>query len=141
MTYPSVQQLSLQPGLYKARERRSDKGVLHYGILDVGNRMRIPLANGFNVVVIHQLPPRIKCEYTNPAGWQDLENIEDESGAIERLRSALARPEYNVFGNNCEHFVNYVAYGIRRSLQVELAGIGGGLVAIGLVIANWGDAA
>jgi hypothetical protein len=115
--------------------------VLHYGILDVGNRARIPLANGFNVVVIHQSPPGIQWEYTNPAGWQILDKVTDEKAAIERLTSALEKPDYDVLGNNCEHFFSYVAYGKRESRQVQGAGVAASIIGICLVIANWGDAA
>jgi hypothetical protein len=138
MGYPTLPS-SLKPGLYRARQRRDGKGVAHYGILDVGNRANILGANGFNVVVIHMLPPGIQCEYTNPAAWQDIEKIADESGAIERLESALERPDYDLLGNNCEHFANYIAYGKRQSMQVLGAGVGAGLIGLGIVIANWGD--
>jgi hypothetical protein len=56
-------------GLYVARRQNGPKGVVHWGILNLGNRLGIPLVNGFNPVVIHQTPPRFRWEYTPLSTW------------------------------------------------------------------------
>ena len=48
-------------GLYLLLQRSPSKGVDHYGILDVGNRLRSPIVP-IEPVVIHQTPPEIRAD-------------------------------------------------------------------------------
>lgn len=56
--------------------------------------------------------------------------------AVKRALSKIGEKAYNYVLNNCEHFKNFVHFGIKKSLQVEKAGgwmiVGGiGLTALG----------
>jgi hypothetical protein len=63
-----------------------------------------------------------------------LGKVIDEHGAIARINQALANPFYDLFGNNCEHFVRFVVSGKRESAQVAV-----GLAAAGLLaLLEWG---
>lgn len=126
-------------GLYLVARRSPEKGVDHYGIVDIGNRFHLTGADGIRPVVVHQRPPAIAAEWLNNAGpgdWRVLGKIGDESYATERLRQAAANPAYNLFGNNCEHFARFIATGVRQSTQLQTAGIVAGLAALAVVVAN-----
>ncbi len=56
---------------------------------------------------------------------------------VERAISKLGKPDYNLFGNNCEHFAHWCKTGTKRSGQVhnvikETGGILGGAI-VGVV--------
>ena len=122
---------NLDDGFYLLRQKSEAKGVDHYGILDVGNRMRHPQVNSPQPVVIHQRPPRIRMDWLQNTGqWTVLGRITDEADAIQRLHSAAENPSYNLFGHNCEHFARYVATGKRESTQVQAGVLIAGLVAL-----------
>lgn len=121
-------------GLYLLRQRSGSKGVDHYGVLDVGNRLGYlkPFLSG--PLVIHQTPPQVRVDPLETTGrWEVLGWITDEAGALERIKAALQAPRYDLFGNNCEHFARYVAVGKRESPQLQgaVAFIG----VVGLIIA------
>jgi hypothetical protein len=121
----------LEDGLYLVHQKSAAKGVDHYGILDVGNRIRHPQIRAQQPVVIHQRPPRIQIDWLQDTGeWTVLGRITDEADAIARMRKAAEDPTYNLFGHNCEHFARYVATGKRESRQVQAVVILAGLVAI-----------
>jgi len=128
-------------GLYLAIQRSVEKGVMHYGMLDIGNRMGIPDADGFHPVVIHQTPPSIRWEYTDISLWTIKGKVIDEPGTLERIRGALARPDYNLLGNNCEHFVRYALLGRHESTQVNGALAVVGIAAVAFIVVNLGNAA
>jgi hypothetical protein len=114
-------------GLYLVRQHSQEKRVDHYGIIDIGNRLRYPHAP--QPVVIHQSPPSIRADWLQTTGaWAIVGKIEDEAGAIARVNQAATNPAYDLLVHNCEHFARYVATGTRESTQVQ------GVVAIaGLV--------
>jgi len=123
-----------EDGLYLLKQKSARKGVAHYGIMDVGNRLRHPGVNGQQPVVIHQTPPTIKMDWLQDTGdWLVLGKITDEEDAISRLNIVLQKPNYNLFVNNCEHFARYVATGRYESTQLQAAVFMGGLVAISLM--------
>ena len=126
----------LPPGLYMVKQRSAEKGVDHYGIADVGNRMGRPELEGQPPVVYHLTPPTIRVDWFEPAHWPTVWGIIDQDGAIERLRAALERPEYNVFDNNCEHFARFVATGRRESVQLRRVVFLSGMTAFGLWAAS-----
>ena len=41
--------------------------------------------------------------------------------SVERARARIGEDNYSLFGNNCEHFVNYCIEGKQRSQQVDVA--------------------
>ena len=122
----------LDDGLYLIKQRSAAKGVDHFGILDVGNRLRIPqVLPGQQPVVLHQTPPQMQLAWLQETGqWEVLGRITDEPDAINRIQHARQDPHYNLFGNNCEHFARYVATGRRESRQVQVAALIAGLAAL-----------
>jgi hypothetical protein len=125
---------NLADGLYLVTQRSAAKGVDHYGILDVGNRLRVPGADGTNPVVVHQCPPGIRADWLQDTGaWEVLGRITDEPYAVARYHTALANPAYDLFGHNCEHFARFVATGVRESKQLQAAGWIAGLATLVIV--------
>lgn len=115
----------LPDGLYLAkRPALSVKVVEHYGVIDIGNRLGYPLPpqTGDNPVVVHQCAEGLKAEFLSGT-WNVELRIEDESGATARIQTAMATPNYDLFGNNCEHFARFVANGVRESKQLQAAAI------------------
>lgn len=118
-------------GLYLLKKESSKKGFEHYGILDVGNRLHHPDVDGCHPVVVHQTPPSICIEWLQDTGiWDVMGKITDEAAAIQRMLIAFSTPDYDLFGNNCEHFARFVATGNRESTQLQAAGIVTGLTAL-----------
>ena len=110
-------------GLYIAKQP-SDKfaiSVDHYGIIDIGNKLGIStIINPLQPVVIHQTPPSLQLQWLQDTGsWTILGKIHDERMAKRRIREASKNPNYDVFGNNCEHFARYIAGGERKSNQLR----------------------
>ena len=115
-------------GLFLARRYSSEKGVHHFGILDVGNHLGYEAAR--EPVMIHMVSPHVRAEWFSTTGhWDMFEPITDVPGAVARLQQALGLPCYDLVFNNCEHFARYVATGVRESRQVKevltLAGVVG----------------
>ncbi len=132
----------LENGLYLITQKSEVKGIAvdHYGILDIGNRLK--LSNGWQPIVIHQTPPRIRTDWLSNTGrWKILGRITDEQFAKTRIQKALENDAYDLFGNNCEHFALYVATGKRESSQIQGMILMMGLIALLLIIAKTGDAA
>ena len=118
-------------GLYLLKQKPEAKGVDHYGILDVGNRMGHPQVDGRHPVVIHQTPPSIRLDWLQYTGtWSVLGRITDEDEAKARMNVAFENPNYDLFGHNCEHFARYVATGRHESTQLQAVGIVAGLTAL-----------
>lgn len=129
----------LQDALYLVVQHSPEKGVDHYGILDIGNNLRYP--DALEPVVVHQSPPVIRADWLSATGaWGIAGRIVDTAGALLRLRAALSNPSYDLLGNNCEHFARYVAYGKRESGQVQQALVVVGVIGL-LVIAIRSEAA
>ncbi len=116
---------NLADGLHLLRQRsQSKEGVYHYGVLDVGNRLRRHPALPYlqHPVVIHQTPPTIQANWLRDTGmWDHLGFVEyaEEANAVSRIMQALQDPLYDLFGNNCEHFARFVTTGRRESTQVN----------------------
>lgn len=125
---PNPQLRLLPRGIYLARVRLPHKPVAHYAILDIGN---VLARQRTWAPVLYQLSPAgpTYCS-ADSFPLEVLERIHDEPGATQRFEQALARPDYSILGNNCEHFARFVASGIRTSRQVW-----GVLVAVTLVAA------
>lgn len=125
---------NLEDGLYLVKQKSLDKGVDHFGVLDIGNRLGIPAVQFYwQPVVIHQTPPSLKIDWLQDTGmWQVLGKITDEKMAVARVVQASKNPAYNLFGNNCEHFARFVATGSRASYQVQVVVAVTGLAALSL---------
>jgi hypothetical protein len=122
-------------GLYLVAQKSEAKRVDHYGILDIGNRICLPGADGINPVIIHQTPPTIRIDWFQNTGvWRVLGAVADEPFALQRLNAAFTNPNYDLFGNNCEHFARFVALGTRESTQVQAAVVVAGLAALTFVV-------
>lgn len=108
-------------GLYIARQKSQNKpGISHYGIIDIGNRIRYPNADGVNPIVIHQTPPQLRIDWLRGTGkWELLGRITDEKMACARIQEAAKNPAYDLFGNNCEHFARFIATGKKESKQIQ----------------------
>jgi hypothetical protein len=110
---------TINTGLYLVkRPKRSGFGE-HWGVIDIGNR--VPLNHRYvsSPRVIHQTREGILAEsIPEMREWMFVGVIEDEAGAIQRIQQALKTPNYDVFGNNCEHFSSFVATGKKESKQV-----------------------
>jgi hypothetical protein len=120
-------------GLYLVKQKSAEKGVEHYGVLDIGNRIGHPGVIGVMPVVLHQVPPTLRLDWVHLTGnWVVLGRVTDESMARERIRAAAAQPNYDLFGNNCEHFARYVATGRRESTQLQAVGIFAGLALLAI---------
>jgi hypothetical protein len=111
-----------EDGLYHVVQRSEAKGVEHHGILDIGNRIRPRAVRGGSPTVIHQTPPRVRIDpLANTGNWRVLRKIEDERGAVDRIRVAVQAPAYSLTANNCEHFASFVDTGTPESIQVQRA--------------------
>lgn len=119
-------------GLYLLIQKSVEKGVDHYGIMDIGNVLEITQAEGApQPVVIHQTPPSLQVNWLQDTGsWEIVGKITDEIKAKERIRESAENPNYNLFGNNCEHFARFVATGVKESTQLQSAVMVTGLVAL-----------
>ena len=119
----------LEDGLYLLKQRSQAKGLDHYGILDIGNRLRNAYAP--YPIVVHQTPPAIRADWLqNTGSWVAVAKITDEAGAIRRIRTALSNPHYDLFGHNCEHFARFVATGRRESTQLQTGFIVAGVLTL-----------
>lgn len=114
-----------EDGLYIAKQKSQNKlGIEHYGILDIGNRLNHPNADGINPTVVHQTPPQLRIDWLKDTGiWALLGKITDEAMARERISIAAKTPNYELFGNNCEHFARFIATGKRESRQLQSAAV------------------
>ncbi|HEY3525778.1 MAG TPA: hypothetical protein VGK47_06255 [Nitrososphaeraceae archaeon] len=113
--------LNWPDGMYKVQQR-SPRGVIHHAILDNGNTSQRLPAGYREPVIIHLVQQGIVIQRAYGTGvWGVMDIIYDEESAIARMDLALMNPFYNLAFNNCEHFSNYVAYGVRFSSQVQAA--------------------
>lgn len=117
---PMIQLSQLQAGLYVVKQRSLAKRVDHYGILDVGNRLKFEWSYSARPVIVHQTPPTLRVDWAENTGhWQVVGRIVDEESARTRVRAAAASPGYNLLGNNCEHFARFTATGVPESRQLQ----------------------
>ena len=119
-------------GLYLLRQRGGGKSVSHFGILIAGRWIGREYVDRSRPMVVHQAPPGITMIPFEEAAWEVLGQITDERSATLRMLEAARTPNYDLFGNNCEHFANYVARGRRESPQLQAAVLA--VVLIGVVV-------
>jgi hypothetical protein len=112
-----------QGGMYLVKQKSAEKGVDHYGILVVDRWVLARYINALHPMVLQQGPPSIHWTWFRESGsWEVLAKIVDEAGAMIRIHAAIEKPEYDLFGNNCEHFARFVASGRRESTQLQAVG-------------------
>jgi hypothetical protein len=63
---------------------------------------------------------------------------QDRHAAIKRAVSRIGEKAYGIVSNNCEHFKNYVHYGVEASSQVEKFGVAGAIGGAGLLLVGMG---
>lgn len=120
-------------GIYLIRQRSINKGVDHYGVFDIGNRLNLDNADGIKPVVIHQVHPQIRVDKLEDTGsWEVLEQSLDENSANSRFWQACEDPKYDLLFNNCEQFARYVVGGKRESKQLQTAVVITGIFALTL---------
>lgn len=92
----------------------------HYAMyLGFHNGGHLFIANNTSGVQI--IPEDIARKYLSIMSVNKIKRFKGNyKAAVQRLNMALKRKSnYNLFYNNCEHFVNYIWYGIPKSQQVE----------------------
>ena len=119
--------------LYHAQRRSPGKRVMHHGLIDTDNQLRLLRSRDLftrRVVVaeLNTTGPRIAA-VEDVTGWTVVQEVADVEGARARLPLAQTRGPYDPVANNCEHFANEVATGKRQSPQVQ------GWVALGCLLA------
>lgn len=125
-------------GLYLIKQFDAAKGVDHVGIFDVGNCTGLSPTGFLNdPVVIHHRPLGFRVQTLAETGaWKLVHRLKDQPAAAARIREIRANPAtYSIFGNNCEHFTEYVEHGVRQSPQLQrtfLFGLGAMLLVWGL---------
>ena len=118
-------------GLHLLRQRGGGKSVSHFGILVAARWIGDEFVDRWGPMVVHQAPPGIRMTRFEEGAWEVVGRITDERSATLRMLEAARDPNYNLFGNNCEHFANYVARGRRESPQLQIAVLA--IVLVGLV--------
>lgn len=106
----------LGPGIY--RISRPKGPVRHHGLLCMDVLLPGPVVvdlhpSGLRRTTIAEFAggKRVRVERTRPF---------DAVAALRRLRQVLAQgARYNLIGRNCEHFVEFILYGVPRSRQVQ----------------------
>ncbi|SHE67825.1 lecithin retinol acyltransferase family protein [Acidocella aminolytica] len=125
--HPIGDEIDLEPGTHLVSRRL---GYTHHGIY-IGDGLVIHYSG-----LAHDLKPGM-VEVTkfsdfrgNQLVWVRPHPNAPHHGEqiVKRARSRLGEDGYSVFGNNCQHFVNWCIYGKHESSQVDW-GVGG-LVAV-----------
>lgn len=111
----------LPDGLYLVTQYQKEKGVLHAAIADVGNCSGLATSPFGEPTILHLPATGYSVEALSAAGgtWDIVRRLEDQRGAIERIKRVHSKPEdYSLISNNCEHYTEYVENGVPKSPQV-----------------------
>jgi len=114
----------LGDGIYLLRRRSVGVLIEHEAILVVGEPCRQLWPDGPRTRIVHQTPPRLRTD--SPEEFGDcllLGRVDDQVGAIARIRYAHTRPDYDPLFRNCEHFARFVVNGQPVSPQLWIAGV------------------
>jgi|SRR6185312_7272315 len=109
-------------GLYVVTRPKLAGLVTHVGLLDVGNQLRLDVRPGAGPLVLHQPPTGLAVVYAAESGtWETAVEVKNIAGIRERVVKAFADRTYNLFGNNCEHFLTFALSGEKASPQLRTA--------------------
>lgn len=123
-------------GIYLAAQPSRKGGFAHFLVLDIGNRLEVPGADGMNPVIVHQTPPGIQAELFQGEGVWLLAKATDDAAALQRYRAACTVPAYHFLRHNCEHFARFVVTGTWESKQLQGIGWLAGITALVIVAAS-----
>ncbi len=124
----------LPRGLYVVTRPKLAGLVTHVGLLDVGNQLRLGVKAGAGPVLLHQPPTGLAMVYSADSGvWDSAVAVTNVAGVRERVIRAFADPNYDLFDNNCEHFLTFALSGEKASPQLRGALTVAGL-AVGLAL-------
>lgn len=131
---------NLEDGLYLVSQQSEKMGIpiRHYGVLDVGNILMIqspPLVFSGEPVIIHQTPPEVRADVLSETGSWSIEGKvirQHLREAVERVKTALKTPSYDLFGHNCEHFARFITTGTKESKQLQKTIFTATVAAVGL---------
>jgi hypothetical protein len=74
-------------GIYLAMQPVTKGAIAHFGVLDIGDKLPVPGADGINPIVVYQYPPRIRADWLSETGaWQLLAVATDTPAALQRLQ-------------------------------------------------------
>lgn len=131
MTQENINTFITQNGLKPADAvvvKKDFFGILDHYVIYLGNHNNSPLfianyTSGIKLLPVNKLLSFL-TKYSpikiNPFMGNDIER----ERAIERALSRLNEDNYNLILNNCEHYYNYVHFGIEISNQVKDYGLG-----------------
>jgi hypothetical protein len=98
-----------------------DHFVIYIGIIERQHSFVANYMQGVKVIPNDELSKFLKD--LTPAKIEKYPgNEEGRIKALDRAISQIGQKAYNYIANNCEHFKNFVHYGIKQSTQVQKAG-------------------
>jgi len=98
-----------------------DHFVIYVGMIELKHAFVANYTEGVKVIPLDELERFLTA--LEPVKIDRYPGREDERPkAVKRAFSQLGKKAYNYIANNCEHFKNFVHYGIRKSTQVQKAG-------------------
>ena len=123
-------------GFHLLKRPKAFGTATHYAILDAANQLGDSRFGWGKPVLYEQKPPGLQVsEFVDDGSWTLVGRYVDQATTAERIFEAAKDPEYRLFGNNCEDFVNFVLTGRRGSPQAEAlkvaVGIGGFFIVVG----------
>jgi hypothetical protein len=130
----------LRPGLYVVVRPKMAGLVTHVGLLDVGNRLGLNANARCGPLVLHQPLTGLVANYAGQAGtWETAVAVTNVSGVRERVINAFQDRTYDLFGSNCEHFVNFALSGEKKSPQLRTVAAIIGLAIAAALLFNSGS--
>jgi hypothetical protein len=132
----------LARGLYVVTRPKWAGLVTHVGLVDVGNQLSLEVRAGAGPVVLHQPPTGLVAVYAADAGqWGTAVRVTNVAGVRERVAKAFEDRTYDLFGNNCEHFITFALSGERLSPQLRtVLTIAGVAIGVALLFGAGGPA-
>jgi hypothetical protein len=104
-----------------------DHFVIYLGLRNLQHTFIANYVEGVRIIPSHDIEKHLQTLV--PTRVEKYPGHEWQRGeAIKRALSQLGQTAYNYVANNCEHFKNFVHYGIKHSTQVQKAG---GVIALG----------
>ena len=117
--YPRPDATTLLPGAHLATPRQ---GFVHHRLY-VGNGRVIHYRGFDRLFRRHPVQEVSLTTFAGGRGFEIMHKTRDADTAalaVARARSRLGEDRYQLWSNNCEHFVTWCIDGVARSLQVEM---------------------